>query len=165
MDKYFDNHEFPGALTRMGASQLIVSGKRNVPRYSFTTWLALKNKLNTRDKLHKWGTIPDDKCCFCNQESETTRHLFFSCPFSYEVWKKVLAYLGFNRNPDNWNREVSFFTRRGRGKSRIAKVRKNGFCAAVYQIWFARNDLIFNKRRHSCDTIFNKIRSSIEMRN
>ncbi|XP_050211894.1 uncharacterized protein LOC126662051 [Mercurialis annua] len=106
----------------------------NVLRYSFTTWLALNNKLNTKDKLLKWGFVPDDKCSFCNIAIETTRRLFFSCPYSSEIWKKVLVYLGFHISPDCWNRDVSFFTRRGRGKFKAAKARKIGFSAAVYQI-------------------------------
>ncbi|XP_050217541.1 uncharacterized protein LOC126668378 [Mercurialis annua] len=135
-----------------------------IPRYSFITWLAILNRLNTRDKLARWSVINSAMCVFCNAHSECTEHLFFRCDFSADVWRRTLDVLGFQRQAFDWRREVSFFTRRSKGKSRIAKTRKIWFTATVYHLWIARNDVIFNQKTDTCDQIFEKIRKAVEAR-
>ncbi|KAL1223760.1 hypothetical protein V5N11_020313 [Cardamine amara subsp. amara] len=55
---------------------------RHVPRFSFATWLALRNRLPTRDRLRGWGMDVPSSCLLCSNGLETHDHLFFSCPFS-----------------------------------------------------------------------------------
>ncbi|XP_050207357.1 uncharacterized protein LOC126656782 [Mercurialis annua] len=43
----------------------IVWGKNYVPKHSFILWLAIKNRLKTKDKLKRWGVTPDDHCVLC----------------------------------------------------------------------------------------------------
>ncbi|KAF1869333.1 hypothetical protein Lal_00018426 [Lupinus albus] len=33
-------------------------------------------------------------CSFCNENSESTRHLFYSCSFTYYVWQLIYNWLG-----------------------------------------------------------------------
>ncbi|XP_050211879.1 uncharacterized protein LOC126662035 [Mercurialis annua] len=120
--------------------------------------------LHTKDKLCKWSIIADDICCFCNHQMECTSHLFFECSFTKAIWRKILEYLGFSREGYTWRREVSFFIRRTKGKSNIARVRKMCFCAAIYQIWCTRNDLVFNQKHKSVEQIFCSIKSIVEAR-
>ncbi|XP_050217477.1 uncharacterized protein LOC126668315 [Mercurialis annua] len=139
----------------------IVWFKGNIPRFSFITWLALMNRLLTRDKLFKWKVIQDEKCCFCNTASESINHLFFECSYSRGIWNRLLADMNINRDGVSWRREVSFFVRRTKGKSRLAIFRKSIFCAAIYHIWRARNDLIFNKNQVSEYHIYKSIRLAV----
>lgn len=67
---------------------------QHVPRWSFISWLAIQQKLNTCDRLVKWGMRVDDICKLCSSAQESHLHLFFSCPFSKAVW---LAVRGKNR--------------------------------------------------------------------
>ncbi|XP_050213106.1 uncharacterized protein LOC126664647 [Mercurialis annua] len=90
----------------------IIWYKDNIPRYSFITWLALQDKLNTKDKLLRWKVVQSDVCCFCKSETESISHLFFECGYSKAIWKRLLADMSFNRDVMHWRREVSFFVRR-----------------------------------------------------
>lgn len=56
----------------------------SVPKHRFVSWLAAKQKLRTKDKLLRLGLVKDDLCPLCSMYPETTKHLFFQCPFS--VW-------------------------------------------------------------------------------
>ncbi|XP_050229139.1 uncharacterized protein LOC126678280 [Mercurialis annua] len=98
-----------------------------VPRHSFIAWLAVKNKLRTRDKLKRWGTIDIDDC------------------MTGSIFKKVLRACLINREVANWRREWSWFSRKTMGKSILAKIRRIAFMCVIYNIWRARNMIIFEK--------------------
>lgn len=40
--------------------------KLHIPRRSFIAWLALHNRLKTRDRLVKWGITDSNKCVLCD---------------------------------------------------------------------------------------------------
>ena len=52
----------------------------------------LNSILYTNTKLFKIGYSEQDKCTFCNNESETLHHLFFNCPHSNLFWKHLEKY-------------------------------------------------------------------------
>ncbi|XP_055962303.1 uncharacterized protein LOC130015686 [Mercurialis annua] len=129
----------------------------NIPRCSFITWIALHNRLMTKDKLKRWNIINEDTCSMCNGHRESRNHLLFECIFSKDVWKRVLEMLRINRNGFNWNREVVFFTRRACGRSEEAKKRRRAFTATVYCIWKARNEMVFNAKMTRVEDCFKSI--------
>ena len=51
-----------------------------IPKCSFISWLALKDRLLTRDKMILWQMHTDPHCLFCSN-LESTQHLFSDCPF------------------------------------------------------------------------------------
>lgn len=62
-------------------------------------WLALRDRLYTKQRLHKWGRVADEECHLCGGDSETTKQsstysLTFECPFSIRVENKVLSWVG-----------------------------------------------------------------------
>ncbi|XP_020887742.1 uncharacterized protein LOC110230094 [Arabidopsis lyrata subsp. lyrata] len=61
--------------------------KEAVPRYSFITWLAMKGRLPTKDRLRSWGLNIPDACVICSSGLEIHDHLFFDCSFSASVWQ------------------------------------------------------------------------------
>lgn len=135
-----------------------------IPRHSFVTWLALLGRLNTKDKLIKWGVINSNVCSLCNQKAEDIEHLFFDCCFSAHIWDKVLRSNDESRQKFCWRREVSYLCRRAKGKSAKAKLRKLWFNATVYHIWVARNNIIFNQGTIDADKIFSKIEFDVKNR-
>jgi hypothetical protein len=42
------------------------------------------------------GLQDDDSCSLCSQSPETIDHLLISCPFSRELWFKLLHKFGWN---------------------------------------------------------------------
>lgn len=54
-------------------------------------WIALRNRLTTRDKLLSWGMNVPAGCLLCGAGTETRNHIFFQCPFSSEVWNSFFT--------------------------------------------------------------------------
>ena len=60
--------------------------KGRIPKHAFISWLATRNKLQTRDMLISWGLVVPHVCLLCNVHDESRQHLFFDCEFPNEVW-------------------------------------------------------------------------------
>ena len=58
------------------------------------TWLLLKNRLWTCDRLQRLGWPNSYFCLLCVRDLETAHHLFWSCPVARKVWEKVAARQG-----------------------------------------------------------------------
>ena len=72
---------------------------QGVPWFTFITWLAVKNRLSTGDRMRQWGMV--HSCELCGERDETRDHLFFACPYSYTVWESLARRLiGNSINPD-----------------------------------------------------------------
>ena len=54
-----------------------------VPRFAFITWIAIRNRLSTGDRMRTWGQVQG--CLFCGEPNETKDHLFFACPYTYTL--------------------------------------------------------------------------------
>ncbi|CAH9111778.1 unnamed protein product [Cuscuta europaea] len=53
------------------------------PKFSFTAWLAFRNRLATFDNLHRLDVV--NICPFCKGGPETVPRLFFACPFAGNI--------------------------------------------------------------------------------
>jgi hypothetical protein len=62
-----------------------------IPRHSFIGWLAMKNKLPTKERMIQWGFNGDSKCVLCNTHVENRDHLFFLCSFTKRIWKNIMS--------------------------------------------------------------------------
>lgn len=74
--------------------------KCNVPsKISIFVWRLLQIRLPTRDLLIRWGVlIANDyaNCVLCSRESVNANYIsfFFSCEFSYNVWRAINLWTG-----------------------------------------------------------------------
>lgn len=84
-------------------------------------------------------------------------HLFFACGVSNQIWKKVLAWQGLNRDPMCWEAEVSRAESHAKGKSPRAQMYRMAMAAAVYYIWLERNQRIFQETKKSANHIIKQI--------
>lgn len=64
--------------------------KHSTPKYSFLTWLIVRNRLATGDRLRNWGQGQQTDCVFCGDPEETRNHLFFS---SEPIWRNLVQNL------------------------------------------------------------------------
>ena len=62
----------------------------NIPKHSIIAWMAIINRLPTKDRLRSWGTEMEGNCVLCQQEMDTRDHIFFGCSFSQGIWMGVL---------------------------------------------------------------------------
>ncbi|GJZ70110.1 RNA-directed DNA polymerase, eukaryota, reverse transcriptase zinc-binding domain protein, partial [Tanacetum coccineum] len=58
-------------------------------RHAFILWLVRHRRLPTQDRLMAWNKNLQLICPLCNKGKDSHDHLFFSCDYSKEVWKKI----------------------------------------------------------------------------
>nr|GFA12357.1 hypothetical protein [Tanacetum cinerariifolium] len=67
-----------------------------IPRHAFNMWLIFKQRLRTQDCLRSWEVIDGLAvvCPLCETQPDSHEHLFFDCPFSQQVWRRVQQVAG-----------------------------------------------------------------------
>ena len=60
-----------------------------IQKHSFILWNAIINRMNTQDRMHKWGNYAVNRCYLCENDSEDLEHLLFKCGYSSSVWNKI----------------------------------------------------------------------------
>ncbi|XP_058776340.1 uncharacterized protein LOC131650651 [Vicia villosa] len=122
------------------------------PRACFVLWLALRNRLPTKDRLEKIQVITDGLCSFCGQ-TESINHLFFTCRYTHGIWQKLLTWLGYNRTSGDWTQESRWFSLETNKKGWKRKLLKMTMAELIYHVWQERNGLIFNKQPMGDDPV------------
>ncbi|KAL9668147.1 hypothetical protein QQ045_002522 [Rhodiola kirilowii] len=114
----------------------------NAPRDSFNAWLAIQNKLLTRDRLSQWGVPSSKSCALCDTEDESRDHLFFECRVTQEVWNKVMHFLQIEPTFNRWELLIPWFKRlpQMRLKTKMIAV---AITRVMNGVWTAGNIKIF----------------------
>ncbi|XP_021852235.1 uncharacterized protein [Spinacia oleracea] len=66
------------------------------PKHRFISWLAVLERLSTKDRLKLFGVSVDDLCLLCGVEVENHSHLFFGCQYSSRCWEQIAGFLQIN---------------------------------------------------------------------
>ncbi|XP_056691899.1 uncharacterized protein [Spinacia oleracea] len=66
-----------------------VWNRYTLPKNRVTIWLALQDRLKTKERLHIYGVTIDETCALCGHDTESSAHLFFNCYFSKECSSMV----------------------------------------------------------------------------
>nr|QIA97952.1 hypothetical protein AP_R.00g000480-v1.0.a3 [Amaranthus palmeri] len=114
------------------------------PSARFITWLAIQNRLATRDRLAKWLELTDDRCVLCNNASESAHHLFFDCRNAKEIRAKIFNFLSWNLNEANFHDEIQCMSKLNKKKTDRAKLIVGLWTEMIYNIWMQRNRKIFD---------------------
>ncbi|XP_074277786.1 uncharacterized protein LOC141601406 [Silene latifolia] len=111
----------------------------NFPKYSMIAWIVMNEGLKVEAKLLQFGTCPDDRCCNCDNASETQSHFFFECPYSRRVMNAVKQWCGFriNVNMAGWLSHTA-------GTSLKKQVHFLIWTACYAHIWYQRNNARLN---------------------
>ena len=134
---------------------------QGVPRFSFITWLAVKNRLSTGDRMRQWGMV--QSCELCGERDETRDHLFFACPYSYTVWESLARRLiGISINPD-WQWTLHRIQRMSQGKADTVLV-KLLLQTTIYHIWRERNGRRHQQSRVTTDHMRRRIDKAVRNR-
>ncbi|XP_030479170.1 uncharacterized protein LOC115696410 [Cannabis sativa] len=115
-----------------------VWARLNALKHCHILWLAIHNRLKTKDRLLKFGLQMEETCCFCKEEKETGDHQFFYCQFSQECLQRIKAlpgWIGVSKSMPQLIRWI--------GRSKTNKLKKlvlaAAFATLVYNIWKATN--------------------------
>ncbi|KAG7540795.1 Endonuclease/exonuclease/phosphatase superfamily [Arabidopsis thaliana x Arabidopsis arenosa] len=112
------------------------------PKYSFITWIAIQNRLATGDRLLRWNVGANGSCAFCGEGVETRNHLFFSCPYSSQVWDALSRGILDHRFTTSWESLLSILTVSTTPRLHCFVLRYI-FQISIHSIWRERNS-----RRH-----------------
>ncbi|XP_060200313.1 uncharacterized protein LOC132628555 [Lycium barbarum] len=123
----------------------LICNNATCPKRIFILYLTLHNRLLTKKRLTGWSCVDYVDCVLCASEEESTSHLFFSCPYSKQIWQKVLFWLNINRQACKWEDETKWATNHCKGKLPHAEVYRMTLASTVYDIWQERNNKNFKK--------------------
>lgn len=116
----------------------LTCNNQGCPKWLFIMYLAIQNRLYTRDRLSKRGVITCQTCSLCEIVLESHQHLFFECIYSETVWL-LLAWQGINRQAQGWEDEITWAITHTNGRQAQAETYRTTLAAAIYQIWMERN--------------------------
>uniref|UniRef100_A0A803PQL5 Reverse transcriptase domain-containing protein n=1 Tax=Cannabis sativa TaxID=3483 RepID=A0A803PQL5_CANSA len=138
-------------------------GRLNVPKHSFMLWIAMLDRLKTKERLQRFQLVNDDECVLCRTTTETSQHLFFSCNFSHQGLQQVKRWLGWNMVTSSLKNIIRWIER-----AKIGKFKKEVFSTAipglVYMIWKSRNEKIWNDKTVPVDTIVQQLQIAVKNR-
>lgn len=126
---------------------------KNIPKWSFILWLAVQQKLNTRDRLLNWGMIVEGDCTFCTNGQESHHHLFFQCPLSLSVWDRMWRRSSNDQIPSTLPEVIAWYIQHVKGTSFRSLLLKNVLAATMYNLWMERNQRVFNQNASTQDQI------------
>lgn len=134
---------------------ILIWFKRYVLRYSFITWIAIKRKFMTREKLLRLNLALCHNYVLCDQEREDMNHFFFKCEFSVFIWKKLLRLYIWVHVDQTWVMFIEDL------KNIFSKL---PYSATVYHIWKAQNNICFDNAKMSKEATFVIIKSCVHER-
>jgi len=121
-------------------------------RIEFFVWLALRERIVTRDFLWRRNMLAeeDNLCPMCDERGESVHHILLHCSKARGCWDLVIQWLGTARCcprtvGDLWGMWESLVPCRGeqmRGMWRVL------FYAVVWSICLQRNNVIFQNGNH-----------------
>ncbi|XP_058761391.1 uncharacterized protein LOC131634784 [Vicia villosa] len=132
------------------------------PRACFTLWLAILNRLPTKDRLRKINIQTDGICSFCDQ-TESIEHLFFLCRFTSHVWVQIMEWIGYNRRCKSWEEEKQWLSIETAKKGWRRCLLRLAIAEVTYQLWQLRNEKKFGQSQVTRDIIM-KIKHTIGIR-
>lgn len=122
-----------------------------------------RNRLNTKNRLQKWGIVNDDCCVLCNTGVETADHLFFSCVYSAYVWTRIQAACLVYRGSSEWNMEVQPLNHHLKRNPFGTVIMKLALAAVIYLVWKERNARTFsNKLTEADNTLIECLQNTVK---
>jgi hypothetical protein len=121
--------------------------KSGVPsKVSAFSWQLLLDRVPTRDNLRRRGVLnmDDSRCPLCNEEVETTCHVFLHCRITSKIWYAINRWYGVcSVVPSSVPMSYAVIVGNGSNKKR-RKGLSVVWLAFVWAVWKARNDRVFN---------------------
>lgn len=112
--------------------------KEATPKFAFITWIAVRNRLATGDRIFRWNPQAVAVCWLCKEELETRDHLFFDCKYSKEVWSETIGSLAGSVCIHGWERVMQVVVNGVQDRLSTCLLRYC-FQAVIYVLWMERN--------------------------
>ncbi|XP_059277829.1 uncharacterized protein LOC132032017 [Lycium ferocissimum] len=122
------------------------------PKARFTLWLQLQNRLLTTDRLLTWGIDVDQSCKLCQGQVETRDHLFGHCPFTQNLWQRLLRWLMRPyHSVATWEDHLEWVISHTKGNSQDAQILRLVYIEYVHTVWIERNQQTFENKSRLAD--------------
>jgi hypothetical protein len=132
--------------------------KLNCPRVvHLFLWKACNNILPTKENLAKRAVTSDDKCPICKSETETVGHSLWSCPAAKDVWMECPVRI--QKSPGDEDDFSAIFERL---MERLSAEELRMMIFVARQIWFRRNDVVFNEEFRPPEKLIQAARTQME---
>lgn len=141
----------------------VINNNRATPKSVFILWLAVQNRLATKDRLLSWKLNVTPDCVLCGKEVESHTHLFFVCEYSAEIWKGVLHTLNTNC-PLSLTEAIKVGDACCKKNTSRAKLFNMCLAETVYGIWLERNCKVFNGYCKPANFLYRQIISNVACR-
>lgn len=112
---------------------------QHTPKYAFITWLSMKNRLSTFDRVAKWSQGVDTTFVLYKGDIETRSHLFFECGYSSQIWEYIAKGILGNSFTKIWDEILLIIQDERREKLSIFCIRY------VYAVWRERNKVLHGR--------------------
>ncbi|KAE8714121.1 hypothetical protein F3Y22_tig00110201pilonHSYRG00292 [Hibiscus syriacus] len=89
----------------------------HILKFSLISWMAILDRLPTRDRLLRFGVVNDDACVICGSGMESHDHLFADYLYARNVWNAVLGLCGFRSIADSWDQRLNWLVVNPKGYS------------------------------------------------
>ncbi|XP_039038060.1 uncharacterized protein LOC120175520 [Hibiscus syriacus] len=135
----------------------------HIPKHCLIVWMAIQDRLPTRDRLQNMGINIAALCVNCSNYPETRNHLFADCSLADRLWNIILNVNGMNASHLSWNEMVYRAITSWKWKSQITSIVKIAWSAFIYSIWQERNQRIFQARSRSAEQLFTEIYEAVRL--
>ncbi|KAJ8423397.1 hypothetical protein Cgig2_029107 [Carnegiea gigantea] len=137
----------------------VVWARASIPRHAFITWVYVQHRLPTKARLNRFIPQSDLQCLLCNNVVEEDTHLFTECPYAVEVWDSLMQWWPIPCR--NTYADLTASLSRYRAPKAQKQISCAIFAAAIYFIWYARNQLLFKNHRVPAQQTVNMIKEQI----
>lgn len=110
-------------------------------------WMALRNRLATKDRMARWYNGIDSICPFCKGATESVEHLFFACSVTSRIWSHICHVCGWNL-PNSWS-DLRDHHMKHWSENLIDNAKKLAWSTTLYHVWKMRNSLLHAQLRFS----------------
>lgn len=108
------------------------------PKYAFMSWLSVKNRMSTLDRVARWSQGIDTTCVLCKNAPETRDHLFFGCNFSAQIWEHLTKGILCCSFTTDWT-EILAIISDGKWEKKSLFCVRYAFQMVLYVVWRERN--------------------------
>ena len=140
-----------------------MNNKWIIPKHLFIVWIIAHKRLLTQTRMQHINLTTKGNCNICDDDLETTNHLFASCRYSREIFANLGDWCGIKLPDHDCNTWWLKYRDRSATKKKIVRII---LAAEIYYIWQVRNrakfDLVVQNQSIVCRNIRNDVISRLD---
>ncbi|KAM6551429.1 hypothetical protein CsatB_001237 [Cannabis sativa] len=137
-----------------------VWSRLNSPKHSFVLWLAMHQRLKTRDRLFKMKIVEDQVCLLYYTHQETAEHLFFGCIETSRCLRELKTWLHWKTSHTSLFNLIKWI-----GRAKLSKFKKMTLAASLasltYNICRLRNRCFWEKEKPEIGLLIKELKSEV----